>query len=129
MARHKVGVGDIVRRRHEPVNVHPGIVGEHDAIWIDQEDGAVGRERAGDGRRIAADHAIERDGCAGWLLEFGTFTRSDAEALPIDDRFITLLSDHHLVRRRLRDRGITADYDAALGIGQSRDRRQGRRCQ
>ena len=65
--RHEVGVLDVVGGGEEARRVHHAAGPEQDAVAVDDEDAAVGGQRAHDLRRPeAAGHAVERDrrGCS-----------------------------------------------------------------
>ena len=58
---------------------------EDDPVRVDQEDAAIGRERALDRRGRVADDAVEGDGAGGGLDEAHALAGRDVEAGPVDD--------------------------------------------
>src|SRR6185503_17405708 len=94
---------DVERARDQAadVDLRPGA--EHQAVRIDQEDLAVGVERAQDLARALVEDSIERDGRARRLVEVDALARSDVERLPVDAEPLAALRDHG-GGSRLRDR-------------------------
>ena len=100
VAGHEVAVGDVARGRHQPADVHLRAGAEQDAVRVDEEHLAVGRQAAEDARGIRAQHAVERDRTAVGLRELHGFRRSDAETLPVDRCVLARLGDRGLARAR-----------------------------
>ena len=108
ITREEIVVADRERGGDEAADVDLRAGGEEDAVGIDQEDVAVGGERAADDGSFGARHAVEHDGGGVGLLEMHRVAGTDGEALPVDDRLGGGLVDGHrrpLGRDRRRARG------------------------
>ena len=100
-AGHEVGIGHRQRRGDQPADVHLRGRGEEDAVGVEEEDPAVGREGALDDRGVGAHHAVEQDGSSRGLLEVDRMAGADREALPADRGAVRGLAYGH----DLTDRG------------------------
>ena len=100
-AGHEVGIGHRQRRGDQPADVHLRGRGEEDAVGVEEEDPAVGREGALDDRGVGAHHAVEQDGTSRGLLEVDRMAGADGEALPADRGAVRALAHGH----DLADRG------------------------
>ncbi len=96
-AGHEVGVADVQGGGHQAADIHLGVGAEHDAVRVDQEDLAVGRERAKDAGRVRPGDAVQGHGAAVRLREADGFALGDAEALPVEHRVLTGLGDRQEV--------------------------------
>ena len=113
--RHEVGVLDVVGGGEEARGVHHAAGPEQDAVAVDDEDAAVGGQRAHDLRRPeAADHAVERDRRAARLIEAHALVGADIERVPVDDRAGGRLVDDHRRAALALDRGRAADHRRRL---------------
>ena len=123
---HEVGVLDVVGGGEEARGVHHAAGAEQDAVAVDDEDAAVGGQRAHDLRRAeAAGHAVERDRRAARLVEAHALVGADVERVPVDDRAAGRLVDDHRRAALALDGGGAADHRPAFGTG--RRRRQAER--
>ena len=120
VAGKEVRVGQGEGRRHEAADVDSGRGREQDAVGVEQEDLAVGREVALEDRGIGADDAVEGDGGGRGLDEADGLAGGDVEAPPLDDGPGGGLGDGH--PRGGGGDGRLTGGDAAAG-------RQGRRLQ
>ncbi len=104
---------------------------EHHARRVDQEDLAVGAQRAEDGRGTVADDAVQRNGRGAGLHELHGLAGADVEALPVEHGLVAGLVDHHGVGRRGADAGLAGHHLRAFGQGggPGRHSRQQRREQ
>lgn len=110
----KIPVRQIERGGDQPADVDLRAFAEGDSAWVDQVDAAIRSERPQDGRRIAADDAVEhRAGCC-LLDEAGDLIRRNIETLPIDDR-ARRIGDCQRIADRVECRAA-ADGRAAAGI-------------
>ena len=128
--RHEVGVLDVVGGREEARGVDHAAGAEQDAVAVDDEDAAVGGQRAHDLRRPeAADHAVERDRRAARLIEAHALVGADVERVPVDDSAVGRLVDDHRRAALALDGGGSADHRRPFGSGRYRrdpKRQQGR---
>ena len=118
-ARHEVAVGDIQRRGHKSAHIDRCALTEQDAVRIDQEHLAVGRQRAQDARRISAQHPVECNRVGIGLQEQDRFPRPDAEALPVDGGILCRLRDGGGASRT-GNAGAAGRHNTALRQGVSR---------
>ena len=131
-AGHEVGVLDVVGGGEEARGVDHRTGAEQDSVAVDDEDAAVGSQRAHDLRRTqAAGHAIERDRRGAGLIEAHALIDADIERIPVDDRAVGRLVDDHRRAALALDRGGATDDRAARGPARSwpyaqRDERRGR---
>jgi hypothetical protein len=77
---------------------------EQDTIGIDDEDLAIGPQRAENLTGVLADHAVKRNGVRGWLRKRNLGIAADIETLPVNDRLAAALLDGH-------DAAVGADRD------------------
>ena len=106
---------------------------------VDQHDAPVGRERAVDGRRVVAQHAVDRQTARVGLHEARGAARRDGKALPVDGRVIqaravlrrddeavALLDQARLALDDLRARGLRQRLAHPHERGRQRQRHAGR---
>ncbi len=110
----EIVVADVQRGGDQAADVEARRGTEEDALRIDQEHAAVGRQAAEDRRGIAADDAVEHHRAAAGLHELHAVALADREALPVDDGLVAALGDELLRGRGIVDGGAAAD-DAAAG--------------
>ena len=115
-ARHEIRIGDVARGCDKAAHVDLRAGAEQDAVRVDEEHFAIGREAAENARGIRAQHAIQRDRAAVGLHEAHGLRRSDAEALPVDRRVLARLGDRRLAWRR-GDAGAARRHGPADGQG------------
>ena len=115
IARQEILVADSQGGGHQAGHVDAGAGAEKHAVGVDQEDLAVGAHAAEDVGRRAAHHPVEDHGRAAGLDELDVVAAADGEALPVDDRAVDDLIDHHAVGGRVVDGGGggAADHHAA----------------
>src|SRR5580704_5924386 len=113
---HEILVADIERARNQPADIDLRARAEQHARGIDDEDLAVGIERAVDDAGLIADDAVQRHRRTAWLVEVDGFLRADREALPIDDGAVGGLIDVRGVAALLDAGGARHDR-AASGAG------------
>ena len=132
---HEVGVLDVIGGGEKARRVHHAAGAEQDAVAVDDEDPAVGGQRAHDLRRAeAAGHAVERDRRAARLIEAHALVGADVERVPVDDRAAARLVDDHRRAALALDGGGAADHRPAFGTGRGlrqaeRQQRRGREQQ
>ena len=119
---HEVRVGHIQGGGHEPADVDLRSLTEQDAVGIDQEHLAVGRQAAEDRRGVRSEDPVERDGPAIGLHEDDAAAATDREALPVDRRVLGRLVDGDVARPGCNGRATTRDRPAG-GKGLSLGRR------
>ena len=119
---HEVGVAHVGGGGDEPADVDLRAAPEEDAVGVDQQHLAIGRDAAEDGRGIRTDDAVEHHRRRAGLLEAHRLVGADAEALPVDRGAGARLL--HGGRRALDlDAGLPGADLAALRAGESRHRR------
>ena len=116
MAGHEVGGTHAERRGHEAADIHLAGRREQHPVRVDQEDLAVGRDRALDDRHVGTEHAVERDGAGARLDEVHRVALAHREALPVDRQPVRGLVDGH---------GAAALADAAVAGDDAAPRREG----
>ena len=94
---------------------------EEDAVGVDQDDPAVGRDRAEDVGRRDADDFVCGDGQRRRLIEADTFALRDGEAVPLDERAVRRLVDRDARRALAGHRGSAAGDVGAGGVGEGAD--------
>ena len=106
VVRHVAGRGEDAGR----ADLGPGC--EQHAVRIDDEDLAIGVQRAQDLRRILPQHAVQRDGGRRRLDELDAGGAADIETLPVDRRLAAGLADRQgiaaLTDLRLAERHLGA---------------------
>ncbi len=85
-----------------------------DAVGIEEEDAAVGREGSLDDRRVGAHHAVEQDGTSRGLLEPDRMPGADGEAVPADRGPVRGLTHGHDLAGR-GDRGRSRHDVRSIG--------------
>ena len=90
---------------------------EEDPVGIDQDDPAVGGDRAQYLRRRDADDFVRGDGRSGRLVEADAFAFRDGEAVPLDERAVRRLVDRDVGRALTGHRGGAAGDVSAGGTG------------
>ena len=126
---HEVAVGDVVGGGEEARGVHHAAGPEQDAVAVDDEDAAVGGQRAHDLRRPEAPgHAVERDRRGARLIEAHALVGADIERVPVDDRAVARLVDDHRRAALALDGGGAADHRAAFGPSRGRARSERQEC-
>ena len=94
---------------------------EEDAVRIDQDDPAIGRDRAEDVGRRNADDLVGGDGRRGRLVEADGLALRDGEAVPLDERAVRRLVDRDAPGALAGHRGGAAGDIGAGGIGEGAD--------
>ena len=118
LARHEVFIADVVGGGEEAGRVDARMGPEQNAVAIDDEDAAVGRQGAVEERRpLPADHAVERGRGAVGLIEGGGLAAADIEGLPIDDGVLAGLVDGDCGGALALDGGAAPHYGTAIGTG------------
>ena len=115
IARHEVGVADGQGGRHQPADIDRRALTEQDAVGVDQEHLAVGRQTAQNVGRICANHPVERHRTAARLHELHRLAGLDAEALPVDRHVRRGLGNRH-VGGAAANGGAAGCHDAACGL-------------
>src|SRR5262249_9174435 len=90
---HEVRVGDVGGGGEDRVDVDLRALAEDDAGAVDQDDVAIGAQRAADDRGVGPGHPVERDGVLVRLNELGGLALGDGEALPVDGGPLARLGD------------------------------------
>jgi hypothetical protein len=124
VAVHEILVGDIEHAGDDTGNVHLRALAKVNTVRIDQVDLAVGRQRAEDGGRISADHAVKRDRRRLRLYVRDVLVRADGIALPVDDAPVGGLTNDRGIRIRCADAGLTPDHLPILRPGKASGRQQ-----
>ena len=119
-SRHEIFVADIGRGRDQARYIDAGSGAEHDAVGIDQEDTAVGAQRAENVGRVCPGDAVERDGARGGLMELRRFTGRDGERPPVDNRAVGGLVDIDAIAGMF-DGGGAVGHGAALRVCEGRE--------
>ena len=99
---------------------------EEDPVGIDQDDPAVGGDRAQYLRGGDADDLVRGDGRRGRLVEADAFALRDGEAVPLDERAVRRLVDRDVRGALAGHRGGTAGDVSAGGTGGGGNRIQHR---
>ena len=109
LPRHEIVVVDVAGGRKKTTPYPQPHVDQEDAVLVDQEEVAIGLEKAVDDRRTeAASNPIERDRITARFDETRRLAFPDVEGLPIDDRFVCGLINADLVSALARDSGVSA---------------------
>ena len=116
LAVHEILVGDVEGGGQQTGHIHFRPGAEHDAVGVDQEDVAVGGERAFDLRHGIAGDPVERDVAIVLMDELDQLPGIDAEVVPVDHRLAGQLFNDGLKFAR-RDGGVAGDHLAAAGSG------------
>ena len=90
---------------------------EEDPVGIDQDDPAVGGDRAQYLRRRDADDFVRGDGRRGRLVEADALALRDGEVIPLDERTVRRLVDRDACGALARHRGCAARDVGAGGVG------------
>ena len=94
---------------------------EEDPVGIDQDDPAVGGDRAQYLRRGDTDDLVRGDGRRGRLVEADALALRDGEAVPLDERAVRRLVDRDAGRALAGHRGGAAGDVGAGGTGEGAD--------
>ncbi|MCY1276614.1 hypothetical protein D9M70_252800 [compost metagenome] len=121
VAAHEAGGIDVQGGGQQAGDVDLGVGAEDDAVGVDQEDVAVGFQRALDVGELVAEHPVQGDRVVTrGLDELHQLVGGNVEFLPVDDGLLGRLVDDGLQRRALVDgRGAAGDHTAG-GAGQRR---------
>ena len=123
IARHEVLGAHVQGRGHQGPHIDLGRGREQHAVGVEQENLAVGIDRALDDRHIRAQHPVQGHGAGARLDELDGFALADRETLPVDGHAGGGLIDRQGLQR-LTDAALTGHHLAALRqVG-----RQGPRC-
>ena len=93
VAGEEIAVREREGAHREAAHVHRGAFAEQDAVRIDQEDAAVGEERAENHRGVDAGDPVERYGERVGLEELHGLAGAVVEALSVDDGRVAELRD------------------------------------
>ena len=96
VARHEVGIGDVHGGSHQATHIDRCALPKQDAVGVDEEHLAVGRQVAQDVGRIGANDAVERHRTAAGLHELHGLAGLNAEALPVDGHVRRGLVNRHV---------------------------------
>ena len=124
-AGHEIGVSNIRGARKQAANIHRRSFSKQDAMRIDEEDAAIGREVAKNLAGRAANHPIQDDSRRRRLDELHEFVIADIELLPVDGRRRRGLVDDRADGIGRANAGRTRHDFAAGRIGQRQCRQQG----
>ena len=92
-AGHEVGVGQRGRAGHQATHVHLRRATKEDAVGVEQHHLPVGADAPEDGRRVLAQHPVERHRARAGLHELHGFLRAHVERAPINGRPVAGLRD------------------------------------
>ena len=113
----KVGVGDVEGGRDQAAHIDRRALAKQDAVRVDQEHLAVGRQAAQNAGRVGTHHPVQGHRLAVGLHKAHRFARCDVEALPVEGGLLAGLVDGGGARRGA-DAGGTRRHHAADRPGQ-----------